>query len=323
MATLKTDPTHDEPASSELASGTSAGPRILIVDDDVRTLRVFRRVLLRADAHCATLERGTDVAGVLRTHPSIEILISDLRLPDIDGIELIRRVRAQFGERRSIQFIVVSGHVSMESAIDALRLGAVDFLSKPVMPRDLLASVHKAALKTRLLRSTETGRARQLDSAAVSTSSSPLLDLPKGARPEIERRNPEWRTPSTAATPREYLPHYEQEFDSLRFLQRLYGTRARLLGDALLPDPAWGILAELMRAALTGRRVAVTALCQASKVPFTTALRRIDDLIEAGLAARQRDPSDRRRSYIELTDRGHQKMQRYLRNVAVSLARAR
>lgn len=113
----------------------------------------------------------------------------------------------------------------------------------------------------------------------------------------------------------------EQDCDSLRFLQRLHEVRLRLFGEALLADPAWDILVELMRAALGGRRVAVTALCTASKAPFTTALRRIDDLIDAGLAMRIRDPSDRRRSYVELTAAGHQKMQRYLHDV--SRARAR
>lgn len=289
MATPNTDPTH-EPPSSEPEPGETPGPRVLIVDDDARTLRVFRRVLLQIDEQCVALEHAAGVDAVLRDHPTIEVVISDLRLPETDGIQLIQQIRARFGERRTIQFILVSGYVSMESAISALRLEAVDFLFKPVMPRDLLASVRKAMLRTQ------------------------LSSLPPAAF--------EWLTIPGSAAARDYLPHYSQEYDSLRFLKRLHESRVRLFGEALLPDPAWGILAELMRAALTGRRVAVTALCTASKAPFTTALRRIEDLIEAGLAARMRDPSDRRRSYIELTDTGHQKMQRYLRNVAVGLARA-
>ncbi|WP_129782211.1 response regulator [Peristeroidobacter soli] len=277
MATPDTQPSSDE-SLSEHELGMRPRPRVLVVDDELRTLRIFRRVLLQIDAHCMVLERAADVAAVLRDHSSIEVVISDLHLSGIDGLELIRQIRARFGERRNIQFILVSGQMSMESAIGALRLEAIDFLFKPVMPRDLLESVRRAMFKTR----------------GPMTVSSPM---------------------------REHLSHYGQEYDSLRFLKRLHGTRVRLFGQTLLPDPAWGILAELMRAALTGRRVAVTALCVASKAPFTTALRRIDDLIDAGLAARRRDPSDRRRSYIELTDTGHQKMQRYLRNVAVDLVR--
>lgn len=313
MATPETDPTNDDPLSSEHQRGEMPRPRVLIVDDDSRTLRIFRRVLSQTDQHCMALERATHVIGVLRDHPSIEVVISDLRLPETDGIELIRRIRAHFGEQRGLQFILVSGHVSMESAISALRLEAVDFLFKPVMPRDLLASVHKAMLKAQLDKAMRANRTRHCDSLAASALAVDLSMLPQTAF--------EWRSAPESVAPRDHLPHYGQEYDSLRFLKRLHEARVRLFGDALLADPAWGILAELMRAALTGRRVAVTALCLASKAPFTTALRRIEDLIEAGLAARTRDPSDRRRSYIELTDTGHQKMQRYLRNVSVARAR--
>jgi CheY-like chemotaxis protein/DNA-binding MarR family transcriptional regulator len=316
MATSNIDPSDHLARPLEPQSATKPRPEVLIVDDDQRTLRVFRRVLLRTDRHCMTLDSAGHVAAVLRAHPSIAVVICDLRLPDSDGIELIQAIRAEFGEQRPIQFIVVSGHVSMESTISALRLEAVDFLFKPVMPRDLIASVHKALLRAQLSSAKLASRARHFDAnllrliGRIDSSTLPDAALAR-------------QSAGASSALRDHLPHYGEEYRSLRFLQRLHETRVRLFGSALVPDPAWGILAELMRAALTGRKVAVTALCQASKVPFTTALRRIDDLIEAGLAARMPDPSDRRRSYIELTDTGHQKMQRYLRNVAVSLSRAR
>jgi len=314
MATPNTDPPHYESPPAEHPTG--GGPRVLIVDDELRTLRVFRRVLLQVDAHCVALMHAADVAAVLRDHPTIEVLVCDLPMPDTDGIQLIQQIREQFGEQRTIQFILVSGHVSMESAVAALRLEAVDFLPKPVMPRDLLASVRKAMLKTQLIKAVFEDRARYIDLTPATTPSTLALYLSTLTSSAMS-----WPT-AGAAEARDYLPHYGQEYDSLRFLKRLHEARVRLFGETLLPDPAWSILAELMRAALTGRRVAVTALCAASKAPFTTALRRIDDLIEAGLAARTRDPTDRRRSYIELTDTGHQKMQRYLRNVAANMARA-
>lgn len=317
MATSNIDSTDDDGPAIERESVDMRRSEVLIVDDDRHTLRIFRRVLLRTDQHCMTLDSAAHVAAVLRDHPSIAVVICDLCLPDIDGIELIRNIRAEFGKRRAIQFIVVSGHVSMESTISALRLEAVDFLFKPVMPRDLIASVNKAMLRAEFNNAMLATRARHSDA-----NLSPMLEFQLDAPtiPQSVLVGQRIRGPSAL---RDHLSHYGEEYRSLRFLKRLHETRMRLFGDALVPDPAWGILAELMRAALTGRRVAVTALCQASKVPFTTALRRIDDLVEAGLAARMPDPSDRRRSYIELTDTGHHKMQRYLRNVAVSLARAR
>ncbi len=311
MTTLHTDPTECKP---QPADERGVRPRVLIVDDDQRSLRIFRRVLRQIDEHCMTLARGQEVAEALRGHPTIEILICDTHLPDIDAIALLQQIRDQFGELRTIQSILVSDHpetdAETESASATRRSESIEFLSKPVMPRDLLASVHKAMLRTQLIKAVLEDRAHD-NPTSVTASKLALLST-----------NPSLALEWAAAPPRTPLPHYGEEYDSLRFLRCLHEARVRLFGEALLPDPTWCMLAELMRAALTGQRVAITTLCAASKAPFTTALRRIDDLIEAGLAARTRDPQDRRRSYIRLTQLGHQKMQRYLRNVASSLARA-
>lgn len=72
----------------------------------------------------------------------------------------------------------------------------------------------------------------------------------------------------------------------------------------LEPDASWSMLSELLRAQLSTRRVSATSLCLASKSPVTTALRRIEHLLEAGLVSCTQDPKDRRRKYIELTPEG-------------------
>ncbi len=79
-----------------------------------------------------------------------------------------------------------------------------------------------------------------------------------------------------------------------------------------MPEPAWEMLAELMRARLAGKQVTVSSLALASKSPMTTALRRIDDLVAGGLVARAPDPTDRRRTFVELTDEGRARMQVFL-----------
>jgi DNA-binding MarR family transcriptional regulator len=76
------------------------------------------------------------------------------------------------------------------------------------------------------------------------------------------------------------------------------------------------MLAELMRARLAGERLSVTSLALSSQSPATTALRRIEDLIQCGLAARTPDPADRRRSYVELTTEGAKRMQVFLEGFA-------
>jgi DNA-binding MarR family transcriptional regulator len=79
------------------------------------------------------------------------------------------------------------------------------------------------------------------------------------------------------------------------------------------------MLTELLRARLARRRLSVTSLCLASKSPVTTALRRIERLLEAGLVSCTQDPKDRRRKYIELTALGTEKVQETLQAIAQRL----
>jgi hypothetical protein len=94
---------------------------------------------------------------------------------------------------------------------------------------------------------------------------------------------------------------------SEEWLQRL--VRMRTLRDSHFPrdlfcDPAWDMVLDLTLAHLGSKQISVSSLCVASGVPATTALRRIDDLVDCGLAKRLKDPSDGRRVFVALTDEG-------------------
>jgi DNA-binding MarR family transcriptional regulator len=105
------------------------------------------------------------------------------------------------------------------------------------------------------------------------------------------------------------------ELRTLQLLADLDDCRASTLDGILEPDATWSMLTELLRARLARRRLSVTSLCLASKSPVTTALRRIDRLLEAGLVCCTQDPKDRRRKYIELTADGGERLQEALRAV--------
>ena len=91
----------------------------------------------------------------------------------------------------------------------------------------------------------------------------------------------------------------------------LQTARDRLFPNGLVSDPAWDMLLDLTHARLSGKRVSISSLCIASRVPATTALRRIGDLVDAGLAARIRDERDGRRVFVELTDEGLARMHHF------------
>lgn len=95
--------------------------------------------------------------------------------------------------------------------------------------------------------------------------------------------------------------------------------RARFIAADLFADPAWDMLLDLTAARVEGQRVSVTSLCIASGVPPTTALRWIGQMVEAGLFVRVCDDSDRRRAFIELSERAVEAMARYFSEIALTV----
>lgn len=104
-----------------------------------------------------------------------------------------------------------------------------------------------------------------------------------------------------------------------KLLLDTYSARTSFFPGGLFADPAWDMLLDLMHARLNGKRISVSSLCIAARVPATTALRRIGDLVSSGLAVRVRDENDGRRVFIELTEDGFARMGRYLEQVRIAV----
>ncbi|SFG31647.1 hypothetical protein SAMN05518801_11614 [Novosphingobium sp. CF614] len=101
----------------------------------------------------------------------------------------------------------------------------------------------------------------------------------------------------------------------VRKIIRQRQQRARYFDAGLFADPAWDMLLDLTAARVEHKRVSVTSLCIASGVPPTTALRWIGQMIDAGLFQRVCDDSDRRRAFIELTEKAADAMARYFADI--------
>lgn len=97
----------------------------------------------------------------------------------------------------------------------------------------------------------------------------------------------------------------------VRRIIRQRQLRGQVFGGDLFADPAWDILLDLTAARAEHTRVSVTSLCIASGVPPTTALRWIGQMVDAGLLERIEDESDRRRAFIQLSDKAAEAMARY------------
>lgn len=111
--------------------------RILIVDDEPNIRLVFR-TSLEADGHTVVeAGDGEEALAMLRKEP-FDLVLLDLRMPMVDGMETLRRMR---DEGLHVPVILISAHGSIPDAVRALRLGAIDFLTKPVVPDNLRVAV--------------------------------------------------------------------------------------------------------------------------------------------------------------------------------------
>jgi CheY-like chemotaxis protein/DNA-binding MarR family transcriptional regulator len=290
----------------------SAPPRVLVVDDEVRALRLMSRVLGSSAIACKTAESAAEALALLKLSPEIDVVVSDIYMPTTDGIEFLGTVRRDLADRPWLQLLLVTGQASLETAVAAMRLEASDYLFKPIEPKTLRESVQHALTRAESIRKVrattgDSPGARELQQIA-DTAKALAEDMRRTIEHDTGRRD--GAGPAAPARPE------ETSLRTLKLLQKLQEARSSIFGEAVMPEPAWEMLAELMRARLAGQHLSVTSLALSSKSPMTTALRRIEDLIQGGLAARMPDPADRRRTYVELTPEGMARMQLFLEGFA-------
>ncbi|NUT80675.1 MULTISPECIES: response regulator [Pseudomonas] len=115
--------------------------RVLIVDDDKDARELLSEILALDGIHCMTAASGETALKMLETRPSIGLLITDLRMGNVDGLELVRLVRES--ERAELPIIIVSGDADVKDAIEAMHLRVVDFLLKPIDTDKLLGLVKR------------------------------------------------------------------------------------------------------------------------------------------------------------------------------------
>jgi EAL domain-containing protein (putative c-di-GMP-specific phosphodiesterase class I) len=133
-------------ATQEDAAESKGLARILVTDDDDAVRRLIAR-LLRDAGHDVLL--ASDGAQALEAFVggSVDLIVSDISMPHMDGVTLLRRVREL---NEDIPFILLAGAPSANTAIDALRFHATEYLPKPVEPRQLLDCVTHALGLNRL-----------------------------------------------------------------------------------------------------------------------------------------------------------------------------
>ena len=111
--------------------------RVMLIDDEVEFLRSMRTVLERRNMEVITADSGERGLALL-SEGLVDVVILDIKMPGMDGLEVLKLIRESYA---SVQVIMLTGHPSLEGAMEAIKLGANEYLKKPPDLPELVATI--------------------------------------------------------------------------------------------------------------------------------------------------------------------------------------
>ncbi|HTO06087.1 MAG TPA: diguanylate cyclase [Myxococcota bacterium] len=129
--------------------------RVLVVDDDRLIREMTRDALVQEGFRVATAASGREALSRLGDEGPFDLVMTDLSMREMDGLELLERVKRASPHT---EVIVLTGYASLESALQAMRLGAADYLRKPVSAPEITYGVKRTLLRRRLIDENESLR---------------------------------------------------------------------------------------------------------------------------------------------------------------------
>ena len=119
---------------------------VLLVDDEVPFVEAMSRRLKKRDISIVTSFSGPEALDVLEKDRSVEVAILDVKMPGMDGIETLCEIRKKFP---LVEVIMLTGHATVETGIEGMKLGAFDYLMKPCDMDVLMGKLKEAVAKKR------------------------------------------------------------------------------------------------------------------------------------------------------------------------------
>lgn len=303
--------------------------------------RAHLRATMREDAAVAglrvTTAAGLDVLFMSEARPLGDVVMVDCPLVDMETLAALARLDLR-AERTGARLIVSTSSAALDDVFACMDRSAPQFLVDPTRADRLIALGHMLARmpgghvrelseddRMMILRLTEqvgqiAGRIDRLAPSptpppATRTDGSPTASASAFPFAEMAPRAPGF--PQSGTRPA------KPPLPDARLVRRIIKQRqqrARFFEGELFADPAWDMLLDLTAARAEHVRVSVTSLCIAANVPPTTALRWIGQMVEAGLFVRSCDDTDRRRAFIDLSDRSAEAMACYFAEAGLPAA---
>ncbi|MBC8439989.1 MAG: response regulator [Deltaproteobacteria bacterium] len=120
--------------------------KLLLVDDEKPFLDTITKRLEKRELNVSAVYSGKEALAELENNKSIEVIILDVKMPGMDGIETLGEIKKRFP---LVEVIMLTGHATVETAIDGMKIGAFDYLMKPCDIDVLVTKVEDAAAKKR------------------------------------------------------------------------------------------------------------------------------------------------------------------------------
>jgi DNA-binding NtrC family response regulator len=121
--------------------------RIMLVDDEERFLATTQKLLARKGIDVTTAASGSEALDKLVT-ANVDVVIMDVKMPGMDGLATLKAIKSRYP---SIEVIMLTGHATVDSAVDGLEAGAADYLMKPTDIDELVAKAEEAYAKRKVL----------------------------------------------------------------------------------------------------------------------------------------------------------------------------
>lgn len=128
---------------------SDANPKLLIVDDDIALAKTLAGILKRSGYEVQAVHAGQQGVDALKNDAGIDVVLIDIRLPDMNGLDVLKAVKRINAETGAI---MVTGHAETETAVEALNQGAFAYIQKPYNPMEVKSAIERVLEKQRLTR---------------------------------------------------------------------------------------------------------------------------------------------------------------------------
>jgi len=121
-------------------------PFILLVDDEISFVEIMSKRLDKRNIETISAFSGEECLETLKTHQTLDVIVLDVKMPGMDGIETLKNIKKA---SPLIEVIMLTGHATIELGINGMKLGAYDFLTKPCEIEELVSKIEAATKKKR------------------------------------------------------------------------------------------------------------------------------------------------------------------------------